>query len=130
MSINEVTIVQHRRGRLWLWSKTNGRCGYCGVAFISSQEMTVDHIVPRTRGGSNDRSNKLACCAACNATKGNRPLRYLRDALQRRGTGRPMFNADQLAYLQANGWQFPAEPRLEFYWERIGNTFPEDADAG
>lgn len=92
--------------------------------------MTTDHVIPRSRGGSHARANKLPCCNPCNATKGKRPLRYLRDALQRRANNRPTFNAEQLAYLSANGWQFPTEPRLEFYWERIGNTFPEDADAG
>lgn len=92
--------------------------------------MTTDHVIPRSRGGAHTRENRLPCCKACNATKGKRPLRYLRDALQRQAAGRPMFSAEQLAYLRANGWQFPVEPRLEFYWERIGNIFPEDADAG
>lgn len=114
----------------WLWDKTKGHCAYCGRLFLSLAEMTVDHVVPRSKGGHHTRENRLPCCNSCNATKGKRPLRYLRDALQRKVTGRPTFNAEQLAYLHANGWQFPAEVRLEFYWERIGNVFPEDADVG
>lgn len=114
----------------WLWDKTQGHCAYCGWAFRSPAEMTTDHVVPRSRGGAHTRDNMMPCCASCNATKGKRSLRYLRDVLQRRQTGRPSFNGEQLAYLQANGWRFPDEARYEFYWERIGLVFPEEADAG
>jgi 5-methylcytosine-specific restriction endonuclease McrA len=44
-------------------------CAYCGA---SGKRLTVDHIVPRCRGGANDFDNCVACCPACNARKGGR----------------------------------------------------------
>lgn len=44
------------------------KCTYCG----SSERLTADHVVPLTRGGSNDPSNLTACCIPCNSKKNNR----------------------------------------------------------
>lgn len=107
----------------WLWDKTDGHCAYCGLLFSSPDEMTVDHAIARARGGAHDRSNMFPCCRACNATKGSRPLGYLRDALQRRQNGRPTFTLEQVEYLQRQGFDFPQEPAFRFYWEMIGNSF-------
>ncbi len=48
--------------------RAHGRCEACG---ISNQEraLQVDHIIPRTRGGSNDLFNLQALCSVCNAQK-------------------------------------------------------------
>lgn len=48
--------------------RAKGRCEACGV---SNQEraLQVDHIVPRTQGGSNDIFNLQALCSVCNAQK-------------------------------------------------------------
>ena len=45
---------------------------------------TVDHIVPRCRGGQTDFENCVACCPACNARKGGRTPTEARLHLQRR----------------------------------------------
>lgn len=49
-------------------------CQYCGK---HSRELTLDHVIPRSRGGLSTWENLVACCRACNGRKGNR---YLRDA--------------------------------------------------
>lgn len=43
-------------------------CQYCG----SKREMTVDHMIPASRGGKNSFDNCVAACKECNNTKGNR----------------------------------------------------------
>lgn len=48
-----------------LWSQP---CRICS----DSGDIEIDHIVPTTRGGSNDRSNAQPLCRCCNAIKGNR----------------------------------------------------------
>ena len=53
-----------------LWRDKN-QCQYCGVV-ESAREMTIDHVIPRSRGGKNTWSNLVTCCKKCNQKKGNR----------------------------------------------------------
>jgi 5-methylcytosine-specific restriction endonuclease McrA len=46
-------------------------CQYCGTALPAS-ELTLDHVMPRSRGGSSTWENLVACCHECNRRKGNR----------------------------------------------------------
>lgn len=43
------------------------RCGYCGKT-----ASTIDHVLPRSRGGKNTWQNLVACCLHCNNVKGDR----------------------------------------------------------
>ncbi|CAN5632539.1 HNH endonuclease [soil metagenome] len=47
-------------------------CSYCGQS-----ASTIDHVVPRSRGGSHAWDNVVACCLACNGRKGDRLLSEL-----------------------------------------------------
>lgn len=50
-------------------------CIYCG-----HQAEQVDHIIPRSAGGSGEPSNLAPACKSCNSSKGPRPVEYfLRD---------------------------------------------------
>lgn len=53
-----------RRGVL---RRDSQRCGYCGRA-----ASTIDHVVPRSRGGGDSWENLVACCLRCNNSKGDR----------------------------------------------------------
>lgn len=44
-----------------------GRCRWCGA----TQQLTVDHIIPCSAGGTHARSNLQCLCEACNLAKGN-----------------------------------------------------------
>jgi 5-methylcytosine-specific restriction endonuclease McrA len=46
-------------------------CQFCGRIFPSS-ELTLDHVVPRSRGGRSSWENLVACCYRCNNSKGDR----------------------------------------------------------
>jgi 5-methylcytosine-specific restriction endonuclease McrA len=46
-------------------------CQFCGCVFPSS-ELTLDHVVPRSRGGRSTWENLVACCYRCNNSKGDR----------------------------------------------------------
>jgi 5-methylcytosine-specific restriction endonuclease McrA len=48
-------------------------CQYCGVV-LPAGELTLDHVVPRSRGGLSTWENLVACCHACNRKKGNHLL--------------------------------------------------------
>src|SRR5579871_3881106 len=55
-------------------------CQYCGVV-LPSAELTLDHVLPRSRGGNSTWENLVACCHACNRKKGNRMLHEIEDML-------------------------------------------------
>lgn len=46
-------------------------CQYCGDAFATN-ELTFDHVIPRSRGGCTEWDNIVAACQSCNIIKGNR----------------------------------------------------------
>jgi len=48
-------------------------CQYCGIV-LASGELTLDHVLPRSRGGLSTWENLVACCHSCNRTKGNQLL--------------------------------------------------------
>ncbi len=54
-----------------LFARDGWRCGYCGS---STSKLTLDHIVPRSRGGKSVWENVVASCAPCNRRKGDRLL--------------------------------------------------------
>jgi 5-methylcytosine-specific restriction endonuclease McrA len=45
------------------------RCQYCGVR-AGARELTLDHVIPRSRGGKHCWVNVVACCYRCNDRKG------------------------------------------------------------
>jgi 5-methylcytosine-specific restriction endonuclease McrA len=75
-------------------------CQYCGQQF-PTQELTFDHVVPRSRGGRTTWENVVTACAACNLRKGNRmPAHCDMHPLKR-----PMQPSS--IQLQENGRSFP-----------------------
>ena len=60
-----------------VFERTQGRCGYCGVA-IESHALTIDHIFPKSRGGRNDVENLMLACRPCNGGKGTKSLEEYR----------------------------------------------------
>ena len=65
--------VPYRRevplSRRAVFARDQGRCQYCGKAAES-----LDHVLPKSRGGAHEWSNVVACCRRCNTTKGDRLL--------------------------------------------------------
>ena len=51
-----------------IFKRDNSTCQYCG----SKKHLTIDHVMPRSRGGGNTWTNLVACCSGCNVYKGNR----------------------------------------------------------
>src|SRR6201989_565931 len=63
----------HRRKitRRAVFARDDWTCQYCG----SRSNLTVDHVIPRSKGGSSSWDNIVASCAPCNRRKGNALLR-------------------------------------------------------
>ncbi|MFF5084944.1 HNH endonuclease [Actinoplanes sp. NPDC000266] len=66
-----VTRWRHSRGPSWsragVLTRDGRRCAYCGRG-----ASTIDHVLPRSRGGLNTWVNTVAACGGCNQRKGDR----------------------------------------------------------
>jgi 5-methylcytosine-specific restriction endonuclease McrA len=62
------TVRFNRRN---LFARDNNRCQYCGKRFPTS-ELSLDHVMPRSRGGDTSWENIVCSCVACNVRKGGR----------------------------------------------------------
>src|SRR5215813_11389813 len=57
-----------RQSQWWRNKIARGLCAYCQGTF-APDALTMDHIVPISRGGRSTKGNVVPCCVACNATK-------------------------------------------------------------
>ena len=57
-----------------LLEESGGACIYCGHP-LTLETMETDHIVPLSKGGSNEYGNKVCACGACNARKADLDIR-------------------------------------------------------
>ncbi len=62
------TVKFNRRN---IFARDNNQCQYCGKRFPTS-ELSLDHIIPRSQGGSTTWENIVCACIDCNVRKGGR----------------------------------------------------------
>jgi hypothetical protein len=72
----EISGVEYQQGELqgyevreYLFKKFGRKCVYCGA--FNVPDLQIEHIIPKTRGGSDRVSNLTIACAKCNLKKGN-----------------------------------------------------------
>ena len=56
--------------RSFIFGRSNGKCVYCGA-----KATEIDHVIPRSNGGTNSTYNLVASCRACNQMKSNLTLK-------------------------------------------------------
>lgn len=83
--------------RKGVFARDGGRCSYCGANATS-----IDHVVPRSRGGSHTWDNVVAACRRCNHLKADRTLNEL-------------------------GWRLHSTPRIPagMTWRVLGHRDPD-----
>jgi 5-methylcytosine-specific restriction endonuclease McrA len=75
--------VKFNRRNIYL--RDHYTCQYCGCK-PGREELTIDHVTPRSRGGKSEWENVVLACQKCNARKGNRLLGEISMHLARRPT--------------------------------------------
>ena len=65
---NSIKPIKLNRKRIY--KRDNFECIYCG----SRKNLTIDHVIPRSKGGINSWDNLVTCCAGCNLKKGDKSL--------------------------------------------------------
>lgn len=68
MSSNGMWIRPHKRLAVYL--RDDMACVYCGA----EENLTLDHLRPRTKGGSNSDSNLVTACTGCNSSRQHSPV--------------------------------------------------------
>jgi hypothetical protein len=69
---NLYTTSSGEARRLWrkqIKESWNHQCAYCG----SEENLTIDHVVPQSKGGSDFTKNVVCCCHSCNQDKSHTP---------------------------------------------------------
>jgi 5-methylcytosine-specific restriction endonuclease McrA len=51
-----------------VYARDGHACRYCG----STSWLSIDHVIPRAQGGSDEADNLVVCCRSCNSRKGGR----------------------------------------------------------
>jgi 5-methylcytosine-specific restriction endonuclease McrA len=62
-----------RATQWWKRKRAKGICFYCKRKF-PARELTMDHIVPVSKGGKSTKNNVVPCCKTCNSEKKSRLL--------------------------------------------------------
>jgi len=67
---NLYTTSSGEAKRMWrqhIKEQWNHECAYCG----SGDNLTIDHVIPRSKGGTDFTKNVVCCCHDCNQSKGH-----------------------------------------------------------
>ena len=111
-------VLQSRRPaftRFNVFLRDRFSCQYCGKKF-PTQELTFDHLVPRSRGGTTNWKNVVTACSRCNLRKGN----HLPESVKMYPKNKPRVPSNY--ELQENGRAFPPNHLHEswrdfLYWD-------------
>ena len=101
-----------RFSRQNIYARDKYACQYCGKKF-PSEELSYDHVIPKSRGGKTEWSNIVTCCFHCNRKKGGRTPKEARMKLIRK----PSFPAWLPALKITIGFkEVPSSWRDYLYW--------------
>ena len=89
-------IMSHRPSKTMIYKRDSNSCQYCG----STRNLTIDHIIPKCRGGEDTWENLVVACGPCNTKKGNTPLEQT--GMKLRKKPRPPLNKMQFTLHSSN----------------------------
>lgn len=97
-----------------VYEKTGGKCFYCG----GDNEICIDHVTPKSKGGSNHVDNLVAACRSCNGSKGAKNLEEYRMHMMVKGSKYGgVINAIQASDLIELGVELDLSPHA--FWAEL-----------
>ena len=100
-----------------VYDKFEGCCAYCGRE-IDYEDMQVDHIVSKRKGGTDDMDNLFPACRLCNHYKRAGSVENFRDMVSKIPR---KLDRDSYIYRvgEAFGFYEPFPVRIKFYFETV-----------
>ena len=112
----EISGVGYQQGELagyevreYLLEKFNHKCAYCGASDVS---LEIEHIVPKSRGGSNRVSNLAIACHGCNQRKGTKTAAEFGHAEVQAQAKKPLKDAAMVQAMRWSVWRRLADSGL------------------
>lgn len=62
--------------RFQVFTRDKFRCIYCGGSSEQGNVLEIDHLIPRSKGGTDDLDNLVTACSTCNQGKGNQEVSH------------------------------------------------------
>ena len=98
--------------RLAIYIRDGLACAYCGASIENGAQLSLDHVTPHSKGGTNAASNLVCCCTRCNSARGNRSVaRFAADVAAYLGNG--VQAAEIIAHVRATARRSMAAPRKQ-----------------
>ena len=113
--LKEFAKIPHRMqvmSRKNILARDHYMCQYCDVRLPAS-ELTLDHIIPESKGGPGTWENLVACCSTCNRRKADKTLEESGMTLRRRP--RPATIHTSRSILRNMGADSPAWQKYMYY---------------
>lgn len=63
-------LMENRPSKSMIYKRDDNKCQYCG----STRNLTIDHIIPKSKGGQDTWENLVVACCSCNTKKGDKLL--------------------------------------------------------
>ena len=63
-------IISHKPSKGMIYKRDDNKCQYCG----STRHLTIDHVIPKSKGGDDSWFNLTLACSKCNVKKGDKLL--------------------------------------------------------
>lgn len=90
-----------RPSRDMIYRRDKNKCQYCG----STKDLTIDHILPKSKGGKDSWENLVVACSTCNTKKGDLYLEQTGMILQKKPKAPYNKIALSINYLNIEEWK-------------------------
>jgi 5-methylcytosine-specific restriction endonuclease McrA len=67
-----IKYIQGRPSRAMIYKRDRNTCQYCGA----TSKLTLDHVIPKSKGGDDSWENLVVACSSCNTKKGDKFLEH------------------------------------------------------
>lgn len=95
------SFMTNRPTRSQIYKRDKNSCQYCGA----TTRLTIDHVVPKSKGGEDSWENLVVACSKCNTMKSDKLLEHTKLKLRKRPTAPYSTVAIDLAESNVPEWR-------------------------